>query len=78
MGQLTVRNVDADVVAALKVRASRNGRSAEAEHRMILRQVLLEGAQPETFFDAAAAFRRRVGRAGTDTTALLREDRDRG
>ena len=37
---LIVRNVDADVVRALKETATRNGRSAEAEHREILRQAL--------------------------------------
>ena len=43
MGQLTVRNLDDAVVAALKARAARHGRSAEAEHRLILRDALLEG-----------------------------------
>lgn len=42
MAQLLVRDVDASVVEALEQRAARNGRSAEAEHRAILRAVLLE------------------------------------
>ncbi len=37
MAQLIVRNIDAATVRALKVRAARHGRSAEAEHREILR-----------------------------------------
>ena len=37
---LIVRNVEKDVVQILKERAARNGRSAEAEHREILRSVL--------------------------------------
>lgn len=41
MAQLIVRNLEDDVVRALKERAGRHGRSAEAEHREILRQVLL-------------------------------------
>ena len=41
MAQLIVRNIDETVVEALKLRATRNGRSAEAEHREILREVLL-------------------------------------
>lgn len=41
MGQLIVRNLEAEVVRALKERAGRHGRSAEAEHREILRDVLL-------------------------------------
>lgn len=40
MGQLIVRNLDEDVIHALKERALRHGRSAEAEHREILREAL--------------------------------------
>jgi antitoxin FitA len=39
--QLIVRNIEEEVVHALKVRAAQHGRSAEAEHREILRQALL-------------------------------------
>jgi plasmid stability protein len=39
--QLIVRNLDKEVVAELKLRAARHGRSAEAEHREILRQALV-------------------------------------
>ena len=37
---LIVRNVDEDVALALKQMAAAHGRSAEAEHREILRNVL--------------------------------------
>lgn len=40
MSQLIVRNIEKEVVLALKRRAARRGRSAEAEHREILREVL--------------------------------------
>jgi plasmid stability protein len=40
MGQLIVRNVDEKLVRALKLRAAAHGRSAEAEHREILREAL--------------------------------------
>ena len=40
MAQLIVRNIDASLVQRLKERAARNGRSAEAEHRVILRAAL--------------------------------------
>lgn len=40
MRQLLVRNVDDAIVGALRRRAARHGRSAEAEHREILRQSL--------------------------------------
>ncbi len=37
---LKVRNVDEDVALALKQQAASHGRSAEAEHREILKSVL--------------------------------------
>jgi len=40
MAQLIVRNLDEDLVRKLKVRAARRNRSAEAEHREILREAL--------------------------------------
>ena len=42
MAQLIVRNIEDAVVDALKREAARNGRSAEAEHREILRRSLLK------------------------------------
>lgn len=41
MAQLMVRNLDEAVVLALKQRAARHQRSAEQEHREILKQTLL-------------------------------------
>ncbi|MFZ5476557.1 MAG: FitA-like ribbon-helix-helix domain-containing protein [Myxococcota bacterium] len=49
MAQLIVRNIDPAVVAALRERAARHGRSAEAEHRQILREVLLSDERAEAF-----------------------------
>jgi plasmid stability protein len=40
MAQLLVRDVDEAIVKALRNRAARHGRSAEAEHREILSQAL--------------------------------------
>jgi plasmid stability protein len=40
MAQLIVRDIDKAVVSALKRRAAEHGRSAEAEHREILRDAL--------------------------------------
>jgi len=40
MAKLLVRDLDPDIVDALKERAARHKRSAEAEHREILRQAL--------------------------------------
>lgn len=44
MAQLIVRNVDGDVADALRRRAAASGRSVEAEHRHLLREVLLPAA----------------------------------
>ncbi len=40
MAQLLVRNLDSELVKKLKLRAAEHGRSAEEEHRAILRAVL--------------------------------------
>lgn len=39
---LIVRNIDEEIVQSLKVQAVRNGRSAEAEHRAILKAALMQ------------------------------------
>ncbi len=50
MAQLIVRGVEDQVARALKRRAAQHGRSAEAEHREILRQALMsDGAAFRTF-----------------------------
>jgi plasmid stability protein len=40
VAQLLVRDIETEVVRQLKVRAARHGRSAEEEHRQILREAL--------------------------------------
>ena len=49
MSQLIVRNLEPEVVSALQRRASEHGRSAEAEHREILRQALLIDPKADAF-----------------------------
>ncbi len=74
MGQLTVRNVAAELVRTLKERAAAHGRSAEAEHREILREALLDGQ--EAFATRAKALRRRL-RSTVDSADVIRAERDR-
>ena len=74
MSQLTVRNVSAQIVRTLKQRAAAHGRSAEAEHREILREALLEGQ--DDFAARAEALRRRL-RSTVDSSKTIRADRDR-
>lgn len=73
---LHVRNLDEDLVARLKRRAARHGRSAEAEHREILRQAL--SVEPESSFEDLAAQLRKLtaDREQTPSEDLLREGRD--
>ena len=72
MAQLTVRNVNEQVVRALKQRAAANGRSAEAEHRELLRSALLPDR--EAFVSRSGALRLR---SSIDSTDLIRADRER-
>lgn len=51
MANLIVRNLDDKIANALKIRASRHGISAEAEHRRILEQVLMQ-PQKRSFLEA--------------------------
>ena len=75
-GNLHVRNLDDDLIKRLKHRAVRNGRSAEAEHREILRVALIQDAG-ESFEDLAARSRAMTaGRKQTPAEVLLRESRD--
>ena len=75
MPQLLVRDVPQDVVEALKRRAAERGRSAEAEHRIILEEALRPGRAG--FWERAAKLREETrGRILTDSTNLIRQDRD--
>lgn len=72
---LHVRNVDDELVSRLKVRAARNGRSAEAEHRDILRQALTP--EREEFIRLAREVRAlTAGRPQTPSEILQREGRE--
>ena len=78
MATLTVRGLDDDLVRKLRIRAAEHGRSAEAEHREILRQALGGAAQPsqDEIIERLAAFREEMAGNGTGTVAeLLAESR---
>jgi plasmid stability protein len=49
MGSLTIRNLDDELKARLRLRAARHNCSMEAEVRSILGQVLLPDADPGAF-----------------------------
>jgi plasmid stability protein len=80
MATLTVRNLDDDLVRRLRMRAAEHGRSAEAEHREILRLALVGTPDQQTerqrVADRLAEFRRRTAGRGSPAAAeLLRQSR---
>jgi plasmid stability protein len=75
MPQLLVRDVPQDVVKALKRRAQEHGRSAEAEHRVILEEALRAGRSG--FWERAAKLREETrGRIKVPSEVLIRQARD--
>ena len=80
MATLTVRNLDDDLVRRLRIRAAEHGRSAEAEHRGILRLALIgnsdQQSERQRVADRLAEFRSRTGGRGSPAaTELLQESR---
>lgn len=77
MGTLTIRNLDDDVIARLKEQAKANHRSLEAQ----VREVLARAASGDLRIDFRALAERIAAMTPdvpqTDSTQLLREDRDR-
>lgn len=69
MAQLLVRDVDEALVKALRERAARHGRSAEAEHREILARALRR-TRRKSFADLLAA----MPDVGTDEDFARVED----
>jgi plasmid stability protein len=77
MATLTIRNLDDGVVERLKAQATHNGRSLEAEVREILKNNTGRPSieQLLALADRIAAMTPNVPQ--TDSTKLIREDRDR-
>lgn len=77
MANITIRNLDDDLVEELKIRAKAHHRSLEAE----LRQILSEAAHRPTMDElrALAEHIARLTPSGpqSDSTVLAREDRER-
>ncbi len=76
MAQILVRNLDDSVVERLKTRAKANGRSLEAEVRLILEQSAK--VDMATARQHVMEIRKKLaGRKFTDSVELIREDRER-
>ena len=76
MAQVLVRDLEPEVVAELKAKAARNGRSLEAELRHILRQA--SGLDRRAALEQLKRIHEKQGdRIFSDSTELIREDRCR-
>lgn len=76
MAQVLIRDVDPEVVDRLKARALRNHRSLEAELRLIVTEAA-EAPAIDLQTEVARVRALFTGRRFDDSTALLREDRER-
>ena len=78
MANVTVRNIDDEVVASLKAQAKANHRSLEGEIRHVLTAHVSRRTRMAGFRDRTARLSAQTeGRPQTDSVTLLREDRDR-
>lgn len=76
MGQVIVRNLDDETIRALKSRAAMHGNSLEQELRGILAQAAKPG--PKERLALADEIRAMTpGKRKSNSTALVREDRER-
>ena len=78
MPDITVRNIDHEIIAVLKVQAKANHRSLEGEVHHILTQRALRSTRIEDFRERMVRLRSLTADLPqTDSVALIREDRDR-
>ena len=83
MAQLVVKNLDPIIIEKLKARSQQHGRSLDEELKAILEQAvdtkavdrMAAVAEAEAKLEKARA--RYAGRIFSDSTELVREDRDR-
>ena len=77
MPDLLIRNLDPEVVSDLKRAASQSGRSVQAEAQRILESEMRRRRLNDGFWERAAELRKRFeGPLQSDSTDLIREDRD--
>ena len=78
MGQLLIRDVDNEVVEALKERAKRNQRSLQGELKLIITQAVQPTRIDPALIARIDALRNKLkGRKHTSSVKLLREIRGR-
>jgi len=79
MAQVLVRGLSPEVIENLKKRAEKNRRSLQGELKLILEEASrVSTVNIDEFLARAGAIRRRTtGRIKTDSTELIRKDRER-
>ena len=79
MAQVLVRGIDPELIENLKKRAEKNRRSLQGELKLILEEAArVSSVNIDEFLARAHAIRRRTkGRIKTDSTELVRKDRER-
>ena len=84
MAQILVRDLDEALIARLNERAERNGRSLESEIKAILEEIF-ETEEPRATREEALAivdkwqnYWKERGKTFSDSTELIRKDRDQG
>jgi plasmid stability protein len=75
MPELTLRDVDPNVLQRLNDLAARAGRSVEQEAKLLLEESV--GLSRQRAAEAARRIRESHGRQFPDSADLIREDRDR-
>ena len=76
MASVLVRHLDPAVVDRLKARAEENGRSLQKELKAVLEQVAMQATWAEARANIERVRKRFAGREFSDSTELVREDRD--
>ena len=71
MGQLLIRELEQSIIDALESRAAKHGRSAEAEHKAILEQALLQPNR-RSFIDVLVD----IPGVGNDSDFIRVQDQD--
>ena len=79
MANVTIRNLDDEVVKTLKAQAKAHNRSFEAELRQLLTEAAVLRKKRRAFRKEVDRIRKMTpkDRSQTDSAELLREDRDR-
>jgi antitoxin FitA len=77
MASVLVRDLDPAVIERLKARAQEHGRSLQKELKAVLEQAAAQGTWAEAQSSIERVRKRFAGREFSDSTELIREERER-